>query len=168
LAAALAFKQDTSVLMLCTNLIKKDLNSSKYDDISIALHSLGQIATPDLARDLTPDVLQLLKHSKAYLRKRAILTLFRLFVMYPESLRVGFPKLQDKLQDPDPSVVAAAVNVICELATRNPKSYLPLAPQLYSLLTTNMNNWMLIKIVKLVLPCSFFFKKKGGEINFKY
>ena len=146
----MSFKQDTTVLMLCTNLLKKDLSSSNYDEISIALHALGQMATPDLARDLTPDVVQLLKHSKAYLRKRAVLTLFRLFVMYPESLRVGFPKLQDRLQDSDPSVVAAAVNVICELATRNPKSYLPLAPQLYTLLTSNMNNWMLIKIVKLV------------------
>ena len=150
MAAAMSFKQDTPVLMLCTNLLKKDLSSSNYDEIAIALHALAQIVTPDLARDLTPDVIQLLKHSKAYLRKRAIVTLFRVFVQYPESLRLAFPKLQEKLEDPDPSVVAAAVNVICELATRNPKSYLPLAPTLYGILTTNMNNWMLIKIVKLV------------------
>jgi AP-3 complex subunit delta-1 len=47
-------------------------------------------------------------------------------------------------------VVSAAVNVICELARKNPKNYLSLAPSLYKLLTTSSNNWMLIKIVKLV------------------
>lgn len=48
------------------------------------------------------------------------------------------------------AVVSAAVNVICELARKNAKNYLPLAPTLYQLLTKSTNNWMLIKIVKLV------------------
>jgi hypothetical protein len=65
-------------------------------------------------------------------------------------LRPAFPRLKDKLEDPDPSVVSAAVNVICELARRNPKNYISLAPTLYKILTTSTNNWMLIKIVKLV------------------
>lgn len=51
---------------------------------------------------------------------------------------------------PLPGVVSATVNVLCELARRNPQDYLPLAPQLFHLLTTSSNNWMLIKIVKLV------------------
>lgn len=51
------------------------------------------------------------------------------------------------------AVVSAAVNVICELARKNPKNYLSLAPQLYKLLTTSSNNWMLIKIIKLVSQC---------------
>jgi AP-3 complex subunit delta-1 len=46
-------------------------------------------------------------------------------------------------------VQAAAVNVICELATRNPSSYLTLVPTFYDLLINNSNNWMLIKVVKL-------------------
>ncbi len=41
------------------------------------------------------------------------------------------------------------MNVICELARKNAKNYLPLAPQLYKLLTASTNNWMLIKIIKL-------------------
>ena len=49
-----------------------------------------------------------------------------------------------------PAVVSAAVNVICELAAKNPQNYLPLAPQLFKLLTTSNNNWMVIKIIKLV------------------
>ncbi len=47
-------------------------------------------------------------------------------------------------------VVAATVNVLCELVRRDPKDYLTLAPRLFHLLTTSSNNWMLIKIVKIV------------------
>ena len=48
------------------------------------------------------------------------------------------------------AVVAATVNVLCELARKSPQDYLSLAPQLFHLLTTSSNNWMLIKIIKLV------------------
>lgn len=47
-------------------------------------------------------------------------------------------------------VQSAAVNVICELARKNPKNYLTLAPVFFKLMTTSSNNWMLIKIIKLV------------------
>lgn len=49
------------------------------------------------------------------------------------------------------AVACAVVNVICELARKNPKNYLSLAPQLFSILNTSTNNWMLIKIIKLVI-----------------
>lgn len=47
-------------------------------------------------------------------------------------------------------VQSAAVNVICELARKNPKNYLSLAPVFFKLMTNSTNNWMLIKIIKLV------------------
>lgn len=49
------------------------------------------------------------------------------------------------------AVISAAVNVICELARKKPENYLSLAPQLFKILTTSTNNWMLIKIIKLVI-----------------
>lgn len=69
---------------------------------------------------------------------------------YPDALRPVFPRLKEKLKDNHPSVVANTVNVICELAKRNPKNFLMLAPDLFKLLTTLNNNWVLIKIVKLL------------------
>lgn len=48
------------------------------------------------------------------------------------------------------AVVSTTVNVLCELVRRDPQDYLSLAPQLFHLLTTSSNNWMLIKIIKLV------------------
>ncbi|KAI8811664.1 Clathrin/coatomer adaptor, adaptin-like protein [Cladochytrium replicatum] len=148
-AAAQTFRKDTDVLMLVTNLIKKDMSSNSYLEAAQGLHGLAHIVNADLGRDLLPDLMIMLNHSRPYIRKRVILVLFRVFSMYPDALKIAFPRLREKLDDPDPSVVSAAVNVICELARMNPKSYLPLAPQLYGLLTNSSNNWMLIKIVKL-------------------
>ena len=54
------------------------------------------------------------------------------------------------------AVICAVVNLICELARKNPKNYLSLAPQLFNLLNTSTNNWMLIKIIKLVIYISRF------------
>ena len=41
------------------------------------------------------------------------------------------------------------MTVLSELAMHNPKTYLPLAPKFYKLLTTSSSNWMTIKLVKV-------------------
>jgi hypothetical protein len=57
---------------------------------------------------------------------------------------------------PATGVQSAAVNVVCELARKNPKNYLSLAPVFFKLMTTSTNNWMLIKIIKLVSAKNWF------------
>ncbi|KAF9582534.1 AP-3 complex subunit delta, partial [Lunasporangiospora selenospora] len=149
LGAVQSFTPETDVLMLTTNLIKKDLASSTASEIGVAINGLSHILTADLARDLCADLVAMLNHSRPVVRKKVLLVLYKVFLKYPEGLRLSFSRIKDRLEDPDPSVVSAAVNVICELARRNPKNYLSLAPQLFKLLTTSSNNWMLIKIIKL-------------------
>lgn len=53
-------------------------------------------------------------------------------------------------EEEDSSVTAAIVNVVCELGWRRPRDFLPLAPRLFELLVDGGNNWMAIKIIKLV------------------
>lgn len=149
LSASQTFHKDTEVLMLTTNMIRKDLNSQNVHDAGVALSSLSCFMSPDLARDLTGDILTLLTSTKPYIRKKAVLILYKVFLRYPEALRQAFPRLKEKLEDPDPGVQSAAVNVICELARKNPRNYLSLAPTFFKLMTTSQNNWMLIKIIKL-------------------
>lgn len=149
LAAIQSFRTDTDVLMLTTNLLKKDLGSAHPLEISVALSGVASIVTPSLAQDLSDDIIKMLNHSKPYIRKKAILAMYKIFLQFPEALRSSFSRLKDKLSDPDSSVVSATVNVICELAKTNSKNYVELAPALYELLTTSTNNWMLIKILKL-------------------
>ncbi|XP_037068745.1 AP-3 complex subunit delta-1-like [Pollicipes pollicipes] len=149
LAASQSFHPDTEVLMLTTNMIRKDLNSQTQYDSAVALTSLSCFISTDLARDLANDVMTLLSSTKPYLRKKAVLLMYKIFLKFPEALRPAFPRLKDKLDDPDPGVQSAAVNVICELARKNPQNYLGLAPVFFKLMTSSTNNWMLIKIIKL-------------------
>lgn len=118
--------------------------------MAIAISGISNIVSPSLARDLVDDLLRMMNHSKPYVRKKAVLVMYKIFLQYPEALRSSFPRLREKLEDPEISVVSATVNVICELAKKHPRNYLPLAPQLFQILTTSSNNWMLIKIIKLV------------------
>ena len=76
--------------------------------------------------------------------------MFKLFVRYPQGLRLTFDKLKARLDDAEPAVASCAVNVVCELANKNPNNYLAMAPQFFRLLTTSSNNWMLIKVMKLM------------------
>ncbi|XP_023339973.1 AP-3 complex subunit delta-1 [Eurytemora carolleeae] len=149
LAASQSFHQDTEVLMLATNMIRKDLSSTSQYEAGLTLSSLSCFLSPDLARDLANDIMSLLTSTKPYLRKKGVLLLYKVFLRYPEALRPAFPRLKEKLEDPDPGVQSAAVNVICELARKNPKNYLSLAPTFFKLMTSSTNNWMLIKIIKL-------------------
>ncbi|XP_060533617.1 AP-3 complex subunit delta [Cylas formicarius] len=149
LAASQSFHCDSELLMLTTNMIRKELNSQNQYEAGLALTSLSCFISTDLARDLSNDILTLLSSTKPYIRKKAVLMMYKVFLKYPEALRPAFPRLKEKLEDPDPGVQSAAVNVVCELARKNPKNYLSLAPVFFKLMTTSTNNWMLIKIIKL-------------------
>lgn len=149
LAASQSFHEDLDILMLTTNMIRKDLCSMNMYDAGVSLSGFACFVTPDLARDLANDVMSLLVSTKPYIRKRAVLLMYKIFLKFPEALRPAFPRLKEKLEDGEPGVQSAAVNVICELARKNPKNYLSLAPLFFKLMTSSTNNWMLIKIIKL-------------------
>lgn len=151
LAAAQSFSPTTDVLLLTTNQFKKDLTNGKLQDCSQALTCLAKLVTEELGRDLERDVSLLLNSPRPYIRKKALLVLYRLIMVHPDTLPVVSARFRDCLTDSDPGVVCAAVTVTCELARAAPRSFLSLAPILYQLLTNrDSNNWMLIKIVKLM------------------
>ncbi|VDN27204.1 unnamed protein product [Gongylonema pulchrum] len=137
MAASQCFYDGTDVLMLATNLIRKDLHSTVIYETGIALGAFSCFVTLDLARDLASDVVNLVRlsliGSKNWICIQTVngnIVTFRDVVLF-----LG--------------VQSAAVNVICELARKNPKNYLTLAPVFFRLMTTSSNNWMLIKIIKL-------------------
>ena len=39
--------------------------------------------------------------TKPYLRKKAVLIMYAVFLKYPDALRPAFPRLKEKLEDPD-------------------------------------------------------------------
>ncbi|KAL6229876.1 hypothetical protein BDW75DRAFT_224118 [Aspergillus navahoensis] len=169
LGALQSFRPETEVLMLATNLLKKvstsfsvlylyllmmcsqDMVCPNLQTISLPLITLPNIITPSLAMSLLPDVLSRISHSSPSIRKKAVVCLYRLALVYPEALRLAWPRLKDRLMDDeeDSSVTTAVLNVVCELGWRRPHDFLPLAPRFFELLVEGGNNWMAIKIIKL-------------------
>lgn len=148
-AASQSFHDATPVLLLITNQLRKDLTSSNTFEVSLALQCLATIATLDLARDLTPEVFTLLSSSKVYVRKKAVGVVLRVFEKYHDAVRVCFKRLVENLESLDPPIVTAVVGVFCELASKDPRAYLPLAPEFYRILVDSKNNWVLIKVLKI-------------------
>ncbi|KAL8382987.1 hypothetical protein RB595_006656 [Gaeumannomyces hyphopodioides] len=151
LGAVQTFRPDTEVLMLATNLLKKDLTATAMPTIALPISALPHIITSSLALSVLTDLLPRMSHSNPGIRKKTIVTLYRLALVYPETLRAAWPKIKERLmdKDEDPSVTAAIVNVVCELGWRRPHDFLPLAPRLFELLVDGGNNWMAIKLIKL-------------------
>ncbi|KAI8429903.1 hypothetical protein MSG28_000381 [Choristoneura fumiferana] len=93
------------LLMLTTNMIRKDLNAQNQYEAGLALSGLSCFISHDLARDLANDIMTLMSSTKPYLRMKAVLMMYKVFLRYPEALRPAFPKLKEKLEDPDPVLV---------------------------------------------------------------
>ncbi|KAK4843660.1 hypothetical protein QYF36_011251 [Acer negundo] len=144
-----SFNDDTPVMLLITNQLRKDMNSSNQFEVSLALECLSRIGNIDLARDLTPEVFTLLSSSKAFVKKKAIAVVLRVFEKYPDAVRVCFKRLVENLESSDPIIVSAVIGVFCELSLKDPRSYLPLAPEFYKILVDSKNNWLLIKVLKI-------------------
>jgi hypothetical protein len=72
--------------------------------VAITLNGISHIVTLDLSRDLYPELIGMLNHSRAHMRKRAILALYKVFVKYPEAAQSGMSRLKDKLEDSDPGM----------------------------------------------------------------
>lgn len=87
---------------MSASLRPKDLISTPAD-IAIALNGISHIATPDLARDLSPELIKMLTHSHANIRKRGVLALYKLMVRYPDIEQHAIDRMKDKLEDPEPS-----------------------------------------------------------------
>ena len=87
----------------------QDILSDNSYEAGTALSSFAAFMTADLARDVANDLVTRLGSAKAYVRKKATLITYKLFLNYPEALRPTFPRLKDKLDDTDTGVQVESV-----------------------------------------------------------
>lgn len=149
LAASQCFSNNTEVLMLTINMIRRDLCSRNMYETGCAMSGMSCFVSHEVGRELFNDVNRLFASTKPYLRKKAVLLMYKIISVFPETLPEILPKLEEKLEDPDQGVQSSVINVICELARKNPGDFLSLEGTLYKLMENSSNNWMLIKIIKL-------------------
>ena len=154
-AASIVFHHKLSVLPLMTAQLRKDLTSPTPYEVKLALYCLSSICTVELAKDLTQDVLSLLSHNTAYIRSHAVLCLYSISLVYPESRSLITEKFKEKIDiihsnyEKDPVMYNSIINVCSELARHDQTKYFTLVKPLFRMVKKPLNNWTLIKLVKL-------------------
>ncbi|KAJ1449948.1 adaptin N terminal region-domain-containing protein [Pelagophyceae sp. CCMP2097] len=118
LALMLLLDERTEVLTLVTNSLKNDLAHESQFVVGLALTSVGNLATNDMARTLAPDVAKhLLPRSGAanpYTRKKAALTMIRVFRRVPEVIEDYLVQVVGLLKDRAHGVLIAGVQLMTE------------------------------------------------------
>ncbi|GLA65224.1 AP-3 complex subunit delta [Aspergillus tubingensis] len=160
LGAVQSFRPDTEVLMLATNLLKKDLVSHSIPNMSLPLITLPNIATTSLSMSLLPDVLSRISHSHSVVRKKAIICLYRLALAYPDALKLAWPKLKERLMDDqeDTSVTTAVLNVFATLTPLEPRLIRKLHRPLVNIIQTTTAMSLLYECINGLI--------QGGILDF--
>ncbi|KAK9467915.1 Clathrin/coatomer adaptor, adaptin-like protein [Lipomyces arxii] len=143
LGTMLLLDENQEVLTLVTNSLKNDLNHPNQYVVGLALCTLGNIASQEMARDLFTDVEKLVVTQNPYLRKKAALCATRIIKKVPELQEHFVEKAKSLLGDHHHGVLVCGMTLAIDICTENPglipefRQYVPtLCRQLKSLTTS--------------------------------
>ena len=137
LGLTLLLTENTEVLMLVTNSLKVDLFNSNQYIVALALITVGNLCTQDMARDVASDVEKLLRANNSYLRKKAALSTIRLLRKEPDLVEHMSERIVGLLKDRSHGVLVAGVQLMIEVIKLVPEQadeYRRLVPSLVRLL----------------------------------
>ncbi|KAG7815318.1 hypothetical protein KL924_000404 [Ogataea haglerorum] len=109
LATMLLLDENQEVLTLLTNSLDNDMKSSNQYIAGLALVTLGNVASPELARDLYANVDALLGSPHGYLRKKAAIVAAKLVNKDPDLSENFLPRVAPLLNEKSHGVVLGAL-----------------------------------------------------------
>eukprot|EP00475_Leptophrys_vorax_P027940 TRINITY_DN4002_c0_g1_i1.p1 TRINITY_DN4002_c0_g1~~TRINITY_DN4002_c0_g1_i1.p1 ORF type:complete len:739 (-),score=198.15 TRINITY_DN4002_c0_g1_i1:415-2394(-) len=115
LGLTLLLDEQTEVLMLVTNSVKRDLNNDNPYVIGLALNALSNVCSPAIARDLASEINRLLHDGNPYIRKKAALAAIRFCRKAPELLEDFVPTIPELLNGKNHGVLLAGVALATEM-----------------------------------------------------
>ncbi|ODV90395.1 hypothetical protein CANCADRAFT_106214 [Tortispora caseinolytica NRRL Y-17796] len=155
LGTMLLLDENQEVLTLVTNSINNDLNSANPYVVSLALSTLGNIASQEMARDLFQDIVKLLSSPVNNIRKKATICAMRIVAKAPE-LEEDFVEYSKKLfAESDSDALLATITFAIGLCQNNPA----LVPQYYYLVPR------LVSELKSLGSTGFNLEYEVGGIN---
>lgn len=120
LALTLLLTEQTELLTLVTNSLQLDLGNSNQYIQSLSLIAIGNMATQDMARDLSSDVEKLLKSNNSYLRKKAALATIRLIRKEPDLIDHMSERIVALLKDRTHGVLLTGMQLMIEVLEIRP------------------------------------------------
>lgn len=124
LALSILLDENQEVLMLVTNTIKRDLNQENPYVIGLSLCALGNVASPEICRDLASDVAKLLQHQNPYIVKKAALCAVHSIRKAPELLDDFTESIPQLLRDRNHGVLNTGLSLAIEMLKVDSKAVL--------------------------------------------
>mmetsp|Transcript_11926 Transcript_11926/g.28279 ORF Transcript_11926/g.28279 Transcript_11926/m.28279 type:complete len:1070 (-) Transcript_11926:83-3292(-) len=126
---------DHEFRFMLVNQMQRDMQSANVLEICGGLLAATSLITSDMVPAMSGEVMKLTSHDSETVRKKAIITLHRFFQLAPDvvSSEELLEKARKVLCDRDPAVMGSCLNVIEDMAKRNPVEIKPLIPSLVSI-----------------------------------
>ncbi|ORY86768.1 AP-2 adaptor complex subunit alpha [Protomyces lactucae-debilis] len=127
LAVTLFLNENHDMLHLVVNSIRKDLLDSNDLHVCLALHCIANIGGVSMGESLSDEVHRLLiaATSSSFIKKKAALTLLRLYRKCPSIIqRAWAERIVSILDDDDLGVVLSVLSLVSALAQDHPDAYI--------------------------------------------
>ncbi|KGR06569.1 AP-1 complex subunit gamma-1 [Candida albicans P37037] len=112
LACMLILDENQEVLTLLTNSLDNDMQHPNSFIVGLALCCLGNIASPELARDLYTNVETIIDSKNVYLKKKACIVAAKLIEKEPELAEFFITKINSLINEKQPSLLLGTIRLI--------------------------------------------------------
>ncbi|EST06060.1 Clathrin/coatomer adaptor, adaptin-like, N-terminal [Kalmanozyma brasiliensis GHG001] len=127
LAITLLMHENSDIVRLVVNSIRKDLDEMSEVNNCLALHAIANIGGTEMAEALAPDVHRLLisPTSRSFVKKKAALTLLRLYRKHPEVIPAEDWALRiiAIMDDDNLGVALAVTSLVMAMAQDHPEAF---------------------------------------------
>ena len=122
LGICMLLDEKSDILLLSSNIIKKDLASNNKYIVAAALNTIGEIGTADMCRDTCPEIIKCLNSSNPYIKKKAALALTKVVKSCPELIETVQQNLSTIFEDKNHGVLLAGLALAEQVFKAEPKT----------------------------------------------
>uniref|UniRef100_A0AAR2IX48 AP-4 complex subunit epsilon n=1 Tax=Pygocentrus nattereri TaxID=42514 RepID=A0AAR2IX48_PYGNA len=101
----------------------QDLQSTNLIEVCMALTVVSQIFPKDMIPAILPLVEEKLSHPKEIIRRKAVLALYKFYLIAPNQVQHIHGKFRKALCDKDPGVMMSSLHIYLQMIKENPASY---------------------------------------------
>ncbi|XP_007170462.2 AP-4 complex subunit epsilon-1 isoform X1 [Balaenoptera acutorostrata] len=123
LAVSLFLHESHELLLLLVNTVVKDLQSTNLVEVCMALTIVSQIFPREMIPAVLPLVEDKLQHSKEIIRRKAVLALYKFYLIAPNQVQHIHIKFRKALCDRDVGVMAASLHIYLKMIKENSSAY---------------------------------------------
>ncbi|XP_066523362.1 AP-4 complex subunit epsilon-1 isoform X2 [Hoplias malabaricus] len=123
LAVSLFLNETHELLLLLVNTVLKDLHSTNLIEVCMALTVVSQIFPKEMIPAVLPMVEEKLSHPKEIIRRKAVLALYKFYLIAPNQVQHIHGKFRKALCDKDPGVMTSALHIYLQMIKESPDTY---------------------------------------------